>query len=191
MAAWVKRISLLLLFIVLLSSLAKFYGEKMQFVKNFRQHLTYTWNFERANLLTTIDPAPLAESLALIYRYSPPEQPGIYILSKYDNFLPFLAKKYSRMPFFEITWHLFSAKEVQEVLERIRQDRPQILFVDSKISDYTPDPWEKLFTGEWERRERASRLGRYGELEKIFKAVKEQYEVVAMGELISVYRRKE
>jgi hypothetical protein len=62
--------------------------------------------------------------------------------------------------------------------------------VDSDIETGMRDPWSKLYGSEFFERERASRLSRYELLRSVFEAVKNKYEKVEEGKLISVYKRK-
>ena len=182
---------LLLVAAVLLASglAAKYYAEKLMFDRNFTQHKVYTWNFDRARLITTINPEPIRQSMELIKKYSP-EDKGIYIISKYDNLLPFLSARYSLLPYFEMSWHFLSDAESREAVDLLRQRRPQYLFVDTDIDHYDEDPWESIYSSESDINERASRIGRYAELYKLFQAVKDDYEKVDGGTLLSVYKRK-
>lgn len=166
-----------------------FYMEKVRLQRSFTFHRIHNWEFDRARLITTINPEPVRESINLIKKYSPDER-GIFIISKYDNLFPFLSARYSRMPFFEMHWHLFSESESREAIERIRGSKPDFIFVDSNIDRYDIDPWAQIYYEMSVIKERASRIERYAELYKLFLAVKGDYEKVEEGTLISVYRRK-
>jgi len=168
---------------------ALFYKEKILFKKNFVNHKTYNWQFSRANLVTTINPEPIKNSIDLIQKYSTNDK-GIYIVSKYDNLLPFLAERYTKMPFFELSWHLFSKRESNQAIEALRSQMPYYLFVDTNIDNYRNDPWAKLFNNAWMVDERISRMERYTRLYEIFKSVSDDYEKIDEGELISVYKRR-
>lgn len=183
-----KFISLSLIFITLFG-VNDFYKQKKTFMDNFTNHKIYEWNYDRAHLVTTINSQPISESISLIRKYSGNEN-GIYIISKYDNILPFLSKKYSQMPFFEMHWHLFSPVESQEAVSRLSSRKPEYIFVDTNIDNYSLDPWAKIYTDMVSINERASRIGRYGELYKIFNAVKSDYELIEKGSLLSVYKKK-
>lgn len=166
-----------------------FYMQKVRFQRSFTFHRIHNWEFDRARLVTTINPEPVRESINLIKKYSPDER-GIFMISKYDNLLPFLSARYSRMPFFEMHWHLFSENESTEAIERIHGSKPDFIFVDSNIDRYDIDPWGQIYYEMSVIQERASRIERYAELYKLFLAVQGDYEKVEEGTLISVYRRK-
>ncbi|MDA8388207.1 MAG: hypothetical protein M0Z58_06070 [Nitrospiraceae bacterium] len=182
---------LLLVAAVLLASGlgAKYYVQKLAFGRIFTQHKVYTWDFDRARLITTINPGPIRQSIGLIQKYSP-EDKGIYIISKYDNLLPFLSARASLMPYFEMPWHFLSDAESRESVDLLRQRRPLYLFVDTDIDRYDEDPWESIYSSKTDINERASRIGRYAELYKLFQAVKGDYEKIGGGALLSVYKRK-
>ncbi len=184
-AALHVALAVLLVFIVQYS--VTFYRQKAFFINNFVIHTAYNWNLEKAKIVTTINPKPIMESISLIQRYSPNDK-GIFILSKYDNLLPFLANRYSKMTFFEMTWHLVSERESKKAIATILAAKPELIFIDSNLPDGMYDPWSKLFYGWWDP-ERNSRLGRYRELQKVIESVSFGYSLVEKGTLISVYQR--
>lgn len=155
------------------------------------QHENYVWNLDRAHFVSSMNPLFFENSANLIQKFS--TEPAIHIVSKYDNILPFLAKKYSAMPFSELAKFLSTPRELALSIEKIRQDRPLYLFVDTDIErDYTMDvldpripphlnnlQWFSVKRVKWQEL-----------LQKVFMAVKDDYEPVEQGMLISVYRRK-
>jgi hypothetical protein len=184
-----KGFVIFILLLLIAQNATIFYRQKTLFLNNFVAHETYQWNYDRARLITTINPEPINEGIFMIRKYSSDSR-GIYIISQYDNLLPFLSERYSLMPYFEMTWHLFSDKEVNDAIDRIRKSRPQYIFVDINIDqENIIDPWAKIYNSDGAKRERASRIGRYSELQKIFKAISPDYELIKKGDLISVYKR--
>jgi hypothetical protein len=171
------------------SAISGFYRSKELYDENFRQHAVYQWQFERARVVSTINPEPLRESISLIHKYSPRRNGGIYLLATYDKLLPFLAERYSLMPFFEMQWYLFSAKESADAVSRLTSARPEYLFVGNDLSGADADPWATLYDGTGINMERRSNFERRLELAKIFAAVADGYEKVEQGTLLSVYRR--
>jgi hypothetical protein len=183
-----------LAFILLLPSGLHFYKEKQRFLQNFQDHRSFHWTFDRASVVATIDPRIIQESISLIDRFSTAAQPAIFMLSKYDGLLPFLAHRHSAMPFFDLTSYLFSTREYTLALERIKRMRPRYLFVDTNI-EVRDDLWYRLY-GKGEKgigymMERASRLARYELLRRMFLEVENHYELVERGTLLSVYRLKD
>ncbi len=171
-------------------AIAEFYKSKKVHTRNYEQHRVYHWNFDRAKIVTTINPKPFQESIALIQKYSPLENSGIYILSVYDNVLPFLAKRYSLMPFFEMQSFVFTSKERTEAINRLMSQKPEYLFVENEIDVKQPDLWEPYFNYPNINKERKSNQERRLELGKIFTAVEEDYEKIEEGVLLSVYKSK-
>jgi hypothetical protein len=138
-----------------------------------------------------MDPAYFVDSISLIQTYAPSDN-AIYLISKYDNFLPFLAKKYSAMPFFDLQWFLLTAKEVNLCIERIETQKPPYLFVDTDIER---DLNGEIVTADLRfisgpGGESLMRVQRLNLLKDIFRAVKKDYEPVKHGMLLTVYKRK-
>ncbi len=176
--------------IFLVPGVRQFYNDKKEFQNNFTDHKVYHWTFDRAHILTTINPKPIENSLFLIWKYSTLRDNGIFIISRYDNILPFLADRYNYLSF-ELAWHLLSNKEVNDTIAKINNKRPQLLFVDSNIDEEVIDPWSKVYSSDSVKNERISRMGRYSELQKVFAAVRSDYDYVEQGGLLAVYRRRE
>jgi hypothetical protein len=172
------------------NAIDEFYKSKRTHTRHFNQHRIYHWDFDRAKIATTINPAPFRESIALIQKYSPQENSGIHILSVYDNVLPFLAKRYSLMPFFEMQWFVFTAKERAEAIGRLKNQKPEYLFVEKGIGEEHPDPWAPYFNTPDINAFRKANQERRLELGKIFTAVEDDYEKIEEGVLLSVYKRK-
>jgi hypothetical protein len=172
------------------SSLKEFYRGKRVYDANFRKHAVHRWDLERARIVTTMDPKPWRESISLIHKYSPAENSGIYLLSTYDKFLPFLAKRHSLMPFFEMQWYPFSARESAEAVRRIESGRPEYLFVGRDLAQADDDPWDIYYDDKSVQRERRSNKERRLEVARVFAAVEKGYQKVEEGPLITVYRRR-
>jgi hypothetical protein len=190
--AMVGSLILLALTVVYIPGLLSYYAARQEYEEIFVTHKTYDWNLDRAQFRSTMDPAYFADSISLIHAYAPSHN-AIHLISKYDNFLPFLAKKYSAMPFFDLQWFLLTDKEVNRCIERIKTQKPPYLFVDTDI--------ERNFNGEIvtveEPRfisglvgESLMRVQRLNLLSDIFRAVKEEYEPVKQGMLLTVYKRR-
>lgn len=183
------RSGLAVLALATLLSSVHYYKEKLQYGKNFSDHKVYEWKFDRAHVITTINPKLIENSIDLIHKYSNNEK-RIYIISKYDNLLPYLSQRYSRMPYFEMSWHLLSVKDTNDAVKIIKNDRAKYLFVDRDIDNDTDDLWAKIFNSGPTDDERASRFGRYRELFHVYKAVSPDYKLIENGSLLAVYERK-
>ena len=176
---------------VYIPGLLSYYSTRQEYEGIFLTHRTYDWNLDTAKFRSTMDPRYFIDSVALIQEYVPSEN-AIHLISKYDNFLPFLAKKYSAMPFFDLQWFLLTDKEVQLCIERIKTNKPHYLFVDTDIER---DLNGEIVTAELEfisgpARESLMRVQRLNLLKDIFAAVKNDYEPIKHGILLTVYRRK-
>jgi hypothetical protein len=161
---------------------------KSDFKKNFLNKRIYRWDFERARLITTINPRPVKESVSLIHKYSPKKNKGIYIISKYDNILPFLAERYSKMPSFYLQNYLRDNISTKHAVFLVLRDLPEYIYVDSDLEDEPKDPWSFLFNETFIKKERKSRFGRYKELRMVFKAVKQNYVYADSSGLLTVYK---
>jgi hypothetical protein len=178
------------IFLLTMAAADSYYTDKQEFYKNFADHRVYRWQFPRAKVITTVNPSSLAEAVSLMDNYAGDDN-GVFIISRYDNLLPFLARKYSRMPLFELPWALVSREDTAAAVESIEKNRAQFLFVDTDI-DLTNepfDPWNTLFFSNFDRNERASRYGRLLELKRVFDGVRNNYRIIAKGNLVSVYER--
>lgn len=184
-----KMTVLFILFAVLLLSIYQFYKDKKMFHDNFVNHKVYQWSFTKAHTISTMNPEPLAESIRLIHKYSNSGS-GIYMLSEFDNLLPFLAERYNALTF-DLAWHLLSDEEVDATINKINKNAPRYLYVDNNIDSEMSDPWSKIYNGDWMKSERASRIGRYYGLQKMFSAISSCYELREKSELLAVYERKQ
>jgi len=183
--------ALSVLFCVYGVSVINYYMDKRAYIKSFQNHKTYQWNLPRARFISTMNPVYFAQSVALIQKYA--QGKGIYMISKYDMFLPFLATKYQAMPFPELGQFLVSRKEMGICVEALKRDRPQFLFVDFNIDrDLSRDiisadmpVWGYL------NEESIWRVERLSLLQEIWKEVRSSYEKVDSGGLLDVYRLKQ
>jgi hypothetical protein len=176
---------------VYVPGLFAYYTTKSEYEQVFATHRTYQWNLERAQFRSTMDPKHFADSVSLIQQYANPEN-GIYIISKYDNVLPFLAKKYSAMPFFDVPWMLLTENEISLCVESIKTKKPSYLFVDTDI--------ERNLNGEIVSAripfvsdlggESLLRVQRLSLLKEVFAAVKDDYGLEMSRGLLTVYKRK-
>ncbi|MBA3754079.1 MAG: hypothetical protein H0X01_08090 [Nitrospira sp.] len=176
---------------VYIPGLLSYYSTRQEYESIFLTHKTYDWNLETAKFRSTMDPTYFVNSISLIQEYVPSDN-AIHLISKYDNFLPFLAKKYSAMPFFDLQWFLLTDKEVNLCIERIKTQKPHYLFVDTDIDrDFNGE----IVTAELEfisgpAGESLMRVQRLNLLKDIFAAVRDDYEPVKQGLLLTVYKRK-
>ena len=168
-------------------------GKKL-FSDNFKNHQTYQWDLKRAKIISTIDPQPIADSLALIQEYSPMRHSGIYIISKYDNLLPFMAGRYSLMPHFSLAGYLMNEKAFRAAVNTIKSAAPLYFYVDKDIEAEPNDLWVEMMSteeaSEFLSRERAARFDRCALLKNIFEEVSSGYSKIGEKGLLAVYKRK-
>ena len=160
-----------------------------EFLGIMDSHQVYEWDLDRAKFTSAMDPRYFQNGVELIQKYS--QDPKIHIISKYDNFLPFLAGRYSAMPFFEMSKFLMSPKETALCVERLLTDRPEYLFVDTDIHrDYVADMVHRLSPLGALNPHSRYRVAQMQLMQKVFATVQEQYELVEQGLILSVYKRR-
>lgn len=164
---------------------------KYQYDKIFEQHVTYNWNLDRAHITSTMNPVYFENGVKLIDKYSKNKN-GIYIISEYDNFLPFLAHKYSLMPFFDMKWYVVTPKELNKTIDLLKIQQPEYLFVDTNIdrnlNNEIIDVNLPVFGSLNE--ESSRRVFRLKLLNLVYQSVAANYTLVESSSLISVYKLK-
>lgn len=169
-----------------------FDSKQAAYNKIFQNHKTYEWNFTKAHFITPMDPQPFDNAIHLIQKYSGDNK--IYLISKYDNILPFLANKYSGMPFIQLDLSLVTNREVELATNEIMTNHPTYLFVDTDIERNhlgdVYDPLEPLteYLDTFDASQGRAKV--LDKMTKVFKKVKQYYVPLETGELITVYRRK-
>lgn len=172
-----------------------YYSAKQTFDHVFVDHKTFQWTFKTANFESTMDPRPFLDAVSLIQEFSGVE-PAVYIVSKYDNFIPILADKYSAMPFFDVPWFLITSKEIDLCIERLVERKPAYVYVDTDIErSLNGDVVVGKFPieGNYEDGigiESRMRVERLNLLKTIYSAIKDDYEPVKKGILLTAYKRK-
>jgi len=164
---------------------------KYQYDKIFEQHVTYNWNLDRAHITSTMNPIYFENGVKLIEKYSK-NQNGIYIISEYDNFLPFLSHKYSLMPFFDMKWYMVTPKELNKTINLLKIQQPEYLFVDTNIdrnlnNEIIDSNLTKIGVLNQESIWRVQRLKL---LSLVYQSVAANYTLVESSSLISVYKLK-
>lgn len=197
--SWSKKLQRGILFLATVyavfmysKSINNVYHSKKEYNKIFDTHAVYEWNMKRAHFVSTMNPRGFQNGIDLIQKYSS-DQNGIYIISEYDNLLPFLADKYSMMPFFDLKWYLITPKELSKSIKTIQTNQPEYIFVDSNINrDYEKEVIDlKTPIIGYLHQESVWRVQRLMLLKQIFDTVETEYELIEKGTLISVYKRKD
>ncbi|MDD2828644.1 MAG: hypothetical protein PHW18_03605 [Sulfuricurvum sp.] len=172
------------------TSLKHFMKSKHSHDAIFDTHTTYTWNLEKAKFISTMNPALFENSVQLIQKYSLHNN-GVYIISEYDNILPFLSSKYSLMPFFDMKWYIVTPQELHKSIATLRENKPEYLFVDTGIdrnlNNEIIDPKFPQI-GDFNE-ESIWRVQRLNLLNKIFQSIASDYQLIEKGYLISVYKK--
>ena len=139
-----------------------------------------------------MDPAYVDGAVQIVQQHSSRERP-IYIISKYDNLVPFLAERFSAMPFSEVATSLLTPKEVALCIGVILEQKPEIIFVDTELvenpSDSGIDPAHPMYLLASQHFELRPKLAMLRELTRVYLGVRDQYEVIKKGPLLSVCRR--
>lgn len=191
-----KRYCSLGIILVLLVSygnlLRSFIDDKITYNDIFKTHKLYKWNHERSGgILSTYSFADFQNSIDLIKKYNPDTK--LYMISKYDNILGILSEKYSGFPFFELRSTIVTKNEFQMIKQIIEQDA-DLLFVDNDINrDFTQEMSQMSFFDLepfWRNESLKQRIPKLQTLQNLFNDVKNDYELVEKGSLISVYRKK-
>lgn len=177
---------------VYLPAILAYNHEESRYFKVFRYHQIYAWDFPTAKFKSTMDPQPFIDAIALIHRYT--NNNSMFLISKYDNLLPFLAQRYNAMPFLQTDLSMVTKKELNIATNAILLAKPLYLFVDSDINRNRQgdifrqnDPLtQKLGTY-------TVSLGRVlvlNNLTTLFNSVRNNYEPIQTSGLLTVYRRK-
>ena len=164
--------------------------DKRAIQTSLEHHVQYAWTLPNARFISSMDPAYFEESAALLARFAD-RDPGVYLISQYDLFLPFLAGKYNAMPFISLPWFLVSQKEMDQVTGFLKEQQPRFLFVDTNLDKPLPyagiPPDSSYFKNL--AHDAKAREARRENLRRVFAAVQKNYKPVQRGKLITVYER--
>lgn len=169
--------------------ISKYSKAQIAYNKIFLSHKIFHWKFKRASFVTTMSPKPFENAVSLIDKYSKGSK-KIYIISKYDNILPFLSGKYSALPFQDLSTSLVSSKEIDSTANIIIRQKPRYIFVDNDInSNHFGDIAFNSSNIELMKSsfQRAIMLNDMG---KVFKKIGIYYKKTQTGTVISVYEIK-
>lgn len=184
-------ISLVLIFSVIFyaNSTQDYFASIQKFNNIFKTHKVYEWNMPHTNFISTMNPEYFEDSIRLIKKYS--KNNGIYMISKYDSFLPIISSKYSNMPFIEVSNFLTSKKEIELNINTIKIEKPEYIFVDKDIDrDFAQDIVWNEYEFKYIFYESMWRYQRLSLLKDIFNAVRKDYEPVESSYLLTVWRNK-
>ncbi len=159
--------------------------------QTFRNHVTYQWNLPAAKgMIGTVDPAPFVDATVKIQKHVSGNR--VFMISKYDNLLSILARKYAGTEFHELRSMMVTEDDYQRVKSQLQDS--EILFIDndidrdfdaelSKISVWNMYPPFFIET-------RRQRIPKLEVLRRLYRElVPGNYELLDKGALISVYRK--
>ena len=190
---YISAIIVLILSFVYFKTLNAFIIEKNNYDQVFKTHKLYKWENERAGgIIATYSFDNFQNSIDLIKKHSVSNE--IYMISKYDNILGILSEKYSGFPFFELRSTIVTIEEYNQI-KSIIEAKAEILFVDNDIDrDFDAEMKKMSFFDlelYWRDESFKQRIPKLEVLKKLFSEVKNSYELVEEGKLISVYRKKQ
>ncbi|MFA6740655.1 MAG: hypothetical protein WCR78_04110 [Arcobacteraceae bacterium] len=183
-------ISFGILYFLLLNS---FLYDKSLHDNVFKNHKLYKWeNQKTGSIEATYSFEPFQDSIDLIQKYN--FKSDIYMISKYDNILSYLSNKYTGLPFFELRSTIVTEDEF-EIIENIFSEKADIIFVDNDIEMNFDDEIRKrsffdIYSDTMERDNLLVRIKKLETLKKLFQNIKNNYELVEKGKLVSVYKKK-
>ena len=170
-------------------SLCKYYPNLYLFNKIFRTHKVYEWTLPHTNFVSTMNPKYFEDSVKLVQKYS--KDNGIYIVSKYDSFIPVISGKYSNMPYIEVSNFLTSKKEIDNNIKVLKTAKPEYLFVDKDIDrDFAHDILYNEYEFNHLFHESVWRYQRLLLMRDVFNSVRNDYEPLESSYLLTVWKRK-
>ncbi len=179
-----------LLLVLFIPSVHEFTKTRNSLNRVLNTHKLYEWTLPGTNFISDIDPKYFTDSVSLIHKYSPDEK-GVYIISKYDNFLPLISGRYSALPVIDLQWYIKTEKDIDSILSHIEQASPKYIFADTDFSsrifefDIINSDTELGYLNE----ESVWRVQRLKQMQKIFITATKNYHQVESSRLLTVYER--
>lgn len=122
-----------IIFFLFFNASASFLRSLIVYNRNYQNHIVYEFDVNGNRLKSIGDPEYYKNSTDLIEKYSK-NTPDIYLISKYDYILSILSSKYLNTGYVEIWSNLVSNKEIDKVVEAIKENKPPYLYVDIDIT---------------------------------------------------------
>ena len=190
-----KHLSTIVIFGLILlyvKTFSLFISEKKDYDDVFNTHKQYKWDHPRTGkIISTYSFDSFQDSINLIKKYSSSNE--IYMISKYDNILGILSERYSGFKFFELRSSIVTKQEFHDIKVQINNGA-KILFVDNDIErDFDEEMKKMIFfdlDNYWRNESLMQRIPKLEVLKKMFVEIKNGYELVEKGKMISVYRKK-
>lgn len=158
----------------------------------FETHTVYNWDFDHAKFQTTTNPELFKEAVTMIGKYE--SKSTFYLISKYENLIPIISNKANTLPFVELMSNLVSKEEIIMVTDKIKNDKPNIIFIDTDIEkeigfNEVPNISDRIVSSSDFNyvAEAIAKKQTYDNLRKVYKGISSDYKVCNIGRLISVY----
>lgn len=189
---YLSTIIIFLLILVYVKALSLFINQKKDYDNVFVTHKVYKWEHPRTGkILSTYSFDNFQDSINLIKKYSSTNE--IYMISKYDNILGILSEKYSGFKFFELRSSIVTKIEFNDIKNQI-DNEAEILFVDNDIErDFDKEMRSMNFfdlENYWRNESLKQRIPKLKVLKEMFVEVKNEYNLIEKGKMISVYKKK-
>lgn len=188
-----SKIMLTATFALLISfifSIFSFTETRRSFNRVLDSHKLFEWNLPGSNFISDANPEYFEDSAKLIQKYSPGEK-GIYIISKYDNFLPLVSQRYSSLPVIDLQWYLNTERDIKNICAHIKNASPEYIFADRDLADRVFE--FDIINAETEvgylNEESRWRVQRLKQMRKIFIDATENYSPVESSRLLTVYEK--
>jgi hypothetical protein len=188
--------STLALFLLFIFSITVYIKPMKAFNKVMDNHVLYEWTLPGTNFISDMNPAYFEDSAELIKKYSSggkTDSKGIYIISKYDNFLPLISGRYSALPVIDFQWYVITERDFEDMISFFKRENPEYIFVDKDLAyrnfEYDIINYASNLSGlYWES---AARVQRLKNMQKISKKAIEGYNELESSLLLTVYERKD
>jgi hypothetical protein len=138
-----------------------------------------------------MNPSYFEDSIELIKKYSPNEK-GIYIISKYDNFLPLISERYSALPVIDFQWYVVTKQDYEDIIDFFKETEPKYIFADRDFAyrnfEYdivNYDSYARYFYGE-----SLARVQRLKNMQSAAQEITKDYSAIESSLLLTVYERK-
>lgn len=182
-------ISCLILFSIYFVVLLTFNSGRAQYERVFSDHIAYNWLFKYGKFQTTMEPQFFADTIRLVDHYE--THPSMYMISKYDSILPVLVHRYNALPVVNLALDLASYVDVARCVQTIENDKPEYIFVDTDIGrDHSADIIQDVSQPIQNLQESTGRALAHVNMQRFFLLIKNNYESVEKGQLLTAYRRK-
>lgn len=164
------------------------YNDDISYHYMKKSHIIYDWKNPRAKISSTTPDDLFNSSCDLINKYVK-DKKGIYIFSKYDIIIPFLAGKYSAMPYPDLVNFVMNDEMKSKVINCVLNNKPKYIFVDTDINRNFECDF--VCIDRMIKYESILRIFRLNILKSMFDEIKNKYHKIEQTELLSVWKINE